>query len=407
MRRHIGISLFTLFLASGLVACKKKPEPKGPEQAGAPAASEDGKPAAEHRDEPEEHGELPTRVRLPPTVIAAAGIRTQPAEKKKLPLTVDLTGEVAADPDRSARVAARVPGRIVEVHCKEGERVKAGQLLASIVSPELARARAAFSGAQARAGAAARNAERLTGLAKTGMASGQEVEAAQAEEKALQAEAAAAQRTLLSFGLTEGELGRSGARLDLLAPITGVVAARDAIIGQTVGAEQVLCALVDLSRAYFLGRLFEKNLVRVRTGEAAEVRLNAYPGEVFLGTVESIGQQLDPTARTVIARIAIQNREERLKVGLFGTARVTSTEAPPQGEGLLVPITAVTRIADKDVVFVRQADGDFEVHPVTLGRSASGQTEILSGLRPGEQVVLEGVFTLKSAVLKSTFGEEE
>ena len=114
----------------------------------------------------------------------------------------------------------------------------------------------------------------------------------------------------------------------------------------------------------------------------------------------------------MVARIAIRNRGDLLKVGLFGSARVTTGEAPGAGaaqapEALVVPLSAITRIADRDVVFVRHPDDDFEVHPVTVGRSAGGQAEVLSGLRAGEQVVVDGVFTLKSAVLKSTFGDED
>ena len=71
-----------------------------------------------------------------------------------------------------------------------------------------------------------------------------------------------------------------------------------------------------------------------------------------------------------------------------------------------MPLSALTRIADRDVVFVRQPDGHFELHPVTLGRTASGLAEVLTGLRAGEQVVVDGVFTLKSALLRSTLGED-
>ena len=73
---------------------------------------------------------------------------------------------------------------------------------------------------------------------------------------------------------------------------------------------------------------------------------------------------------------------------------------------LVVPRSAVTEIADKPIVFVREADGEFELHEVTLGRAAPGKVEILAGLREGESVVVDGVFTLKSMVLKGTFAEE-
>ena len=140
---------------------------------------------------------------------------------------------------------------------------------------------------------------------------------------------------------------------------------------------------------------------------ATEVRLNAYPTEVFEGKIETIGRQLDPAARTVTARILVQNHGDLVKVGLFGTARVVVGPAEAPARRVVVPLSAVTKVASRDVVFVRQPDGDFQLHPVTLGRSAGGRVEILEGLRAGEQVVVAGAFTLKSTILKSRFGEEE
>jgi cobalt-zinc-cadmium efflux system membrane fusion protein len=142
-------------------------------------------------------------------------------------------------------------------------------------------------------------------------------------------------------------------------------------------------------------------------GAAADVRLNAYPNEVFSGSVESVGRALDPIARTVLARVAVQNRNDLLKVGLFGTAHIVVADNVERTARPVVPLAAVTQIANHDCVFVRQPDGDFEVHRVTLGRTAGGKAEVVAGLRAGEQVVVDGVFTLKSAVLKSTFGEED
>lgn len=393
-------TLTAALLASVFLVCCKK-------NTSAPDDKEAAQSATEHVDESEGHEELPNRVRLPAEVLASAGIRTAAVIKKPLPATVDLTGEVVADPDRTTRVAARVPGRIVEVRFKEGERVKAGAILAVLESAELARVRASFASLQARGQSAQKNAERLSNLAKTGLAADQEVAGATAEAHALQAEAGAAQRTLQSLGLSVAELSPSGSRFELRARIEGFIVSRSAIVDQTVTAEHVLAEIVNLDHAYFLGRLFEKNLERVKVGVSAEVRLNAYSKEVFLGKVESIGKQLDPIARTVVARIAIENRDDLLKVGLFGMAHVNSGDAEQEESTLVAPLNAVTQIADRDVVFVRYPDSDFEVHRVTLGRTASGQVQILSGLRAGEQVVVEGVFTLKSAVLKSTFGEED
>jgi cobalt-zinc-cadmium efflux system membrane fusion protein len=362
---------------------------------------------APHEDERERHEELPSKVRLSPQVVRAAGLKMAPAGIDSLPATLDLTGEIAADPDRSAQLAARIPGRIIDVKVKEGDRVKAGQTIAVLESPELARARATLAALAARAKSARLNADRLESLAAKSLASGQEVAAAEAEGSALDAEVSAARQTLAALGQPEDQTESRGARVTIRSPLGGFVLKRDAVQGQSVDAEHVIATIGDLDQVYFLARLFEKDLSRVRIGAATEVRLNAYPNEVFDGTIETIGRQIDPAARTVTARILVRNHGDLVKVGLFGTARVAIGPAGAQTRRVVVPLGAVTRVAARDVVFVRQPDGDFELHPVTLGRTAGGRVEILSGLREGEQIVVEGVFTLKSAVLKGTFGEED
>jgi len=404
-----------LCLLAAMACSRERPPATG---APTPGATEPRKPTGKpadagraepppHQDEAEEHQQLPTKVRLRPEVVHAARIKTAPAALDSLPITVDLTGEVAADPDKSARLAARVAGRIVEVKVREGDRLKAGQTVAILDSPELARARATLASAAARATVARLNADRLRRLEAKSLASGQEASAAEAEAAALEAEAGAARQTLSASGQGAEAATGAGARVTIRTPIAGFVLGRDAVQGQSVDAEHVIAVVGDLERAYFLGRLFEKDLARVKQGAHAEVRLNAYPSDVFEGQVETIGKQLDPAARTVTARILVRNHADLLKVGLFGTARVVAGAANPARKRVVVPLSAVTQLPDRNVVFVLQPDGDFEVHPVTLGQSAAGRIEVLGGLREGERVVVDGVFTLKSAVLKSTFGEED
>ncbi len=378
---------------------------------GAPAPKYGGARATaagpNHEDESERHEEMPTKVRLAADVVKSAGIKTAAASSDSLPGTVDLTGEIAADPDRSARLAARLPGRVIDVKAKEGDRVKAGQIIAILESPELARARATLAAASARARAARLNADRLKSLEAKNLAAGQETAAAAAEAAALEAEVAAAKQTLGAFGQGADQAAGGSARVAIRSPLAGFVLSRDAVQGQTVEPEHVIAVIGDLDHVYFLGRLFEKDLARVRVGARAEVRLNAYPAETFEGSIETIGRQIDPAARTVTARVLVSNHADLVKVGLFGTARVVVGPAAVPAKRVVVPLSAVTRIAGKDAVFVRQPDGDFELHPVTVGRSAGGRVEILGGLRAGEQVVVDGTFTLKSAILKGTFGEEE
>jgi membrane fusion protein, heavy metal efflux system len=405
MKCSCAVALLALLLAcrSGKTETPAaKTEPAADPTPGKPVVAA---PSSEHPAD--EHEALPSIVRLDAKVVKNAGIRTAKAGVQSLPATVDLTGELASDPDRTARLTARVPGRVLEVRAKEGARVKAGDVIAVIDSPDLARARATVASATARAQSTRLNAERLESLEAKSLASGQEVSSARAEAAALQAEVVAARQSLAALGMSGESSEATGARQTIRSPLSGFILTRDAVQGQTIAADHVIAVVGDLERAYFLGRLFEKDLAVVKPNARVEVRLNAYPHEVFEGTVETIGKQLDPAARTVTARIVVRNHGDLLKVGLFGTARVVTGPSTAQRKHVVVPLTAVTRLADKDVVFVQRPDGAFEVHNVTLGATAAGHAEVLAGLRKDEDVVVDGAFVLKSAVLKSTFGEEE
>ncbi len=382
-----------VILIAGLVlsACQK-PEAS----AAAPRPSESA-----HSDEPA-HEALPNHVRLSDAVVANAGIKTAPAAKAALLPVLPLPGELAADPDRSARVSSPVAGRIERVDFKEGSTVKKGDVLAVIRILELGKLRAAYATAGAKAKASRLNAERLKSLVDKRLASDQEAINADAEASAFEIEARGYAEQLSALG---GGSGASASALVLRAPVSGVVLSRDAVIGQPVTPEQTIASLADLSELWFLARVFEKDLGRVRVGAKADVELNAYPTEHFEGTVEYLGRQVDPVARTVTARIRLKNRDDLLRISLFGTAQVGVADGTPKLPTLVVPESAVTDLAGKRVVFVRQADGDFEPHEVVTGDSALGQVQVLSGLREGEQVVVSGGFTLKSAILKSTFAE--
>lgn len=354
-----------------------------------------------------EHLALPTRVRLSDQVVRDAGIRTTPVATAALPNTMDLTGEVAYDPDRAAMITARAPGRIVDIRFKEGDRVARGATLAVIESPALARARADYSTALSRFKTALETARRLANLAAKGLASGQEVALAEMEARNARVSSDAAAHVLDAFGPEARSHLDAGARLTVSAPLGGYALGRNAVRGQQVPSDHLLTTVVDFDEAFFVARLFEKDLSAVSAGSTAEVRLNAYPAYVFTGEVESLGRQIDPVARTVVARIRVRNHQDLLKHGLFGSARLIATEHQEPVAGLLVPLSSVTQIGERNVVFVLEDGGDYEIHPVTLGRSAEGRVQVLAGLNPAEHVVHDGVFVLKSAALKSTFGEEQ
>lgn len=397
--RWAAIGVVALGVAScGKTAPAAKEEQSSDAKTATPASSE-------HRDEPE-HEELPKHVQLKPEVIVAAGIKTEKVARKRILPTRKLPGEIVADPDRTARISSPVAGKLEAVRLREGATVAKGDVVAVVRVPELGRIHGAQSAAAARARAAKANADRLEDLSKKRLASEQAWLDAKAEAESHHAEARALSGQLAAMGSGSGGSG-APFLLSLRAPVAGVVVAREAVVGQPVAADQVLGTISDLTEMWFIARVFEKDLESVELGAAVDVQLNAFPTRVFPGKVEFVGQQVDPVARTVTARVRLTNVDHVLRLGLFGSALVAVPGAAPTDESLVIPRGAVTEIAGKQVVFVRQVDGDFELHPVVLGRSAPGFVEVLSGLRDGEEIVSEGVFSLKSVVLKSTLAEDD
>jgi len=387
-------------LLSAALACQRTPPASdhGKQEGSAPAAPSGAAELAAGR-----HEALPRHITVSEEVVKSAGIRVTAVTKGVLAEALTLPGEVAADPDRLARISSPAQGRIEEVRFREGAEVKQGDALVVVRVPEIAKARASHLATRAKARAARANAARLRALLEQRLAAEQEVLNAETEAEALELEARSTADQLGALGAAA-----SGAfSITLRAPIDGSVVARNAVVGQPTVTDQVLGTVADLREVWFLARVFEKDLGALRVGAHADVHLNAYAGQHFLGTVEYIGQQIDPVARTVTARVRLKNEQGLLRLGLFGTCQISTGDASKAEPRLLVADASVTEIGDKPSVFVREKTGEFQLHAVTLGREALGKVEILAGLREGEEVVSEGVFTLKSIVLKGSFAEDE
>lgn len=381
----------TFLLLFGLLACS-------PAKHAPPA--EPGATAEDHSDE-KEHAELPTGVKV--SAELTPQISTAPAKRRALSRTVALNGQLVADPDAIAALGPRISARVVAVKVREGDQVKAGETVLVLTSSELAKLRADLTAARARANAATKNAERVRGLASDRLASEQEALTAEAEATSARAELHAVEQRLRAVGAPP--VGGDPSRFVLTSPLPGTVIQRDAIVGQAVTADRSLLTVADLTRAGFQARLFEKDLAGVQEGAPAEVRINGYPDRVYDGKVARISARVDPDERTLTAWISLTHPDARVRLGLFGVAKISLPE--PGEPAIVVPLSAVADVGERKVVFVRQPDGDYGLHPVTLGRSASGFVEVLAGLRAGEDVAVRGTHLLRSVLLKASLGEED
>jgi cobalt-zinc-cadmium efflux system membrane fusion protein len=366
-------------------------------------------PHEETHDLHEEDHETPDGISLSPEAVEAAGIVIDAARPGRQVRRIRVTGTLSYDERAMAIATARVGGRITKVIGDYGQEVSEGEALAWIDSPQLGAAQAEYLRAQSMSQLRGAEYERAQLLLQGEAISRGELLRREAEWRAAEAELRTAEQQLHILGLSQGDVeslldGRSGAghEYPVRAPIRGRVTERRAVQGRVVAADNELFTVARLDSLWLFLQIFEKDLPVVQEGTHVTLTCESHPDHHFAGTIDFVGQVLDPHSRTVQARAVIKNPERKLKPGMFVYATIETSDEHDEGdtEGLSIPLEAVAKIDDGDVVFVETAERTFEVRPVTLGSAGREDVEVLEGLVPGERIAVKGVFVLKSEILK-------
>jgi cobalt-zinc-cadmium efflux system membrane fusion protein len=382
-----------LLLALALAACE--PSDRADEH-----AAGGGEPHADHALDAAE-GE-PGVVIIDPEMLRDLRITTARAESRAGGEATAVLGEVGPNEDAYGEVAAPVAARVVRLLAASGDRVEAGQALVELESPEVGRARAEERAARARAELARRALARKRDLVAERIAAGRELQEAQAEAAAAEAELDAARAALAALGAPAepaAEEAAGGSRFRLRAPLAGSVIERSARPGQMVSAGSTLFRVADLATLWVTVHAFERDALRVQPGAAVEVGFAALPGRSVAGRVLWIGSQVEPSSRTIPIRIAVENGDALLRPGMSATARLPLGAA--DSPIVTVPAAALQRTQDGWAVFLPREAGRFELRNVGRGRDFGGEVEVMSGLGPGESVVVDGAFLLKAEVEKA------
>jgi len=342
------------------------------------------------------------RVHIDPGMLRDLRITTTAVESRAAGAAVEMLGELHVDEDRYAEVGTPIPARVVAVHAAPGQRVARGDVLIELESPDLGKARAAYQRAQARAALAQQTLARQKDLAAQRIVATRRVQEAQAAATEADAALRAAAAELHALGSDPREAApepSAASRFALRAPLDGVVIERAAIHGQLAEPARPLVRVGELSQLWLVAHAFERDAVRIAPGSEARVKLTALPGRELAGTVTLVGSSVEAASRTIPVRITVANADGVLRPGMSATARVAL--ADPGGSILSVPAAALQRLADGWSVFLPVAESVFAIRPVGRGRDLGGEVEIVSGLRPGERVVVEGAFLLKAEAEKT------
>lgn len=330
-----------------------------------------------------------------------AGVKVEAINAQKTSASIVVTASIQPDQDRIARVAPRTEGRIVSAPAKLGDRVRAGQALATLDSVGVGEAHAALVLAQSELRIADADFKRAEALVADEIIPRKDYLRAQAErDKATASVRAATDRLrLLGGNSNAGSQGVSG--FAVTAPFAGTVIEKKATLGDLAGPSEALFTVADLSRVWILADLPESALAKVNIGSNAKISVPSYPSEVFTGRVSHIGAVLNKETRTVAARIEVPNEDGRLKPEMFATA--TIDVGGDQRDLMTLPDAAIVLMQGQPTVFVFE-QGAYEMRVIEPGERIGGRTVVKAGIKGGEQVVTAGAYELKARKQKSQLG---
>ena len=369
--------LSTFALASVLaLGCKKPTE-------AAPAAAASTAPATERT------------VKFDAQTLERLGVRTELVGDANAKLTVEFPGSLEYAPELYAEVGTLFEGRLTSANVKVGDRVRKGQVLATIAAPSLVNAQADAISTRAAAEVAREQARRENKLLAEQLTTAREAEVAREALVRAEADFNAASAKLALVGIGSAPAAGVYGVADLKSPIDGVVVKREAVVGAHLTPNETPFIVANASRLVAAFDIFEGDLELVKEGAPVELRVDALPGRVLKGTVARLEPQLGAETRAVRARVDLHNKEGLLKPGLFLRVTVASAIDPAEGR-MRVPASAIQPLGGEEVVFLERSPGVFEVRPVVVGHRYGQIAELMSGLAGGERIVAHGAFILRA-----------
>ena len=308
-------------------------------------------------------------------------------------------GTVAADVSRSYAVNALSSGRVVDVRARLGDDVQKGQLLLTMTSPDMSQAFADYHKFKAGAALAKTQLDRTQLLYSHGATPQKDVEVAEDTYNRANIDTQAAEERIRLLG---GDPQHASSLIEIHAPVSGTIVEQN--VTSAAGIKSLdnspnLFTIADLSNVWILCDVYENDLARIHLGDRAEIELNAYPDRRLAGRVANISKVLDANTRAAKVRIELPNEAGVLRPNMFATIHFVSQGSATR---TVVPSSAVLRLQDRDWVFVTLSGQRFRRTEVQAGPVNADKTQqILSGLRPGDQVVTKALM-FDREVQKST-----
>ncbi len=320
-------------------------------------------------------------------------------EPTTLTRTLRLTGAVAYNAFSTTPVITQVGGPVTRILVVPGERVKKDQPLLTVTSPDYSLLFASYLKAKDTFRVADKNYDRAKDLYAHSAIAERDLLQAESDRNQAQADLNAALLGLKILGIPDPEKlvnAPSSSEIPLLSPIAGEIVERDVSPGQllTAGTTQAF-VISDMSTVWVLANVYQSDLAYVKVGDEVVVQTDSYAGTTFHGKISFVSPAVDPTTRTLQARIVVDNPGEKLKNNMYVTAVVTAGSVQ---NAIAVPDASILRDDENQpFVYVANSANSFGRRSVDIGQSENGVTQVLKGLSPGDQIAGNGSLFLQFA----------
>ena len=333
-------------------------------------------------------------IRYDPVHVPLDFIKIETVKESAGVTSVSLPGRVSFDEDHTQRVASPIDGRAVGILAKLGDKVRAGQPLIQLSSPNVGQLQADAQKAMSDLAVAQKAIDRVHKLQAEGAVADKEVAVAEGDFRKARSDFGRTTAQLKALGVSPTD---PAVNVALRAQIAGIVVERNVLVGQEVRADQAtpLLTISSLDSVWVLADAYEQDLGMVAEDDPVTIRVPAYPGETFTGKVHHIGEVVDPATRTVKIRCVAANPGHRLKPEMFAKVDVQNTSGH---KFMTVPAKAVLNEGDKTLVIVATEGNVFRARRIDVGPESDGHVRVLGGLTPGEKVVTEGAIFMKREI---------
>lgn len=318
------------------------------------------------------------QIKISTEKIQKLGVRTEAVSLRHLDKVVRVAGRIEPDERRTYAISPKFEGYVERLHVNvTGQAVGKGQALFEVYSPELVSAQREYAiaaqGLESLKGADGHAQDGMRQLAESSLARLRNWDISEEQVKAL------------------AKSGESRRTLTFRSPVNGIVTEKKALQGMRFMPGEALYQVADLSAVWAVADVFEQDIGLLKSGAKAKVRINAYPDQVFEGTISYVYPTLNAATRTIPVRVDLPNPKLLLKPGMFA-----QLELPTDAKGavLSVPTSAVIDSGTRQIVLVQAGAGRFEPREVKLGSRSDDRVEVRDGVREGEQVVVAANFLI-------------